>query len=62
MYHIAGEEIYLRKHTTPEEHVEKVEAVTPEQLAEATRRYLDPDTYTIAALGPAEGDRLQAVA
>jgi predicted Zn-dependent peptidase len=62
MYHIAGEEIYLRKHTTPEEHVTKVEAVTPEQLAEAARRYLDPDAYTIAALGPTEGDRLQAVA
>jgi predicted Zn-dependent peptidase len=53
MYHLAGEEIYQRRHTTPEEHVQRIEAVTVEQVADAARELLDPAWFSLAALGPA---------
>ena len=58
MYQIAHEEIYRGRYTPPEEQVEKLMAVTHDQVAAAAVRLLDPGNYALAALGPAHGDAL----
>ena len=58
MVHLAHEEIYRGTHTTAEELVARVMAVTPEQVAEVAKRYLVPERYTLVVLGPAEGGAL----
>ncbi len=55
MYHLAHEEIYRGRYTSPEEQVARIVAVTPEQMHEAARRFLDPDQFALTALGPAPG-------
>ena len=58
MYHLAYEEIYGRRYTPPEEKVRRIMAVTPEQVNEVARQYLDPADFALAALGPAAGGEL----
>ena len=58
MYQIAHEEIYCGRYTPPEEQVEKLMAVTREQVTEAARRLLPPGQFALAALGPAHGEPL----
>jgi predicted Zn-dependent peptidase len=58
MYHLAYEEIYGRRYTPAEEQVRRIMAVTPEQVNDAARRYLDPTNFALAALGPAAGGEL----
>jgi predicted Zn-dependent peptidase len=58
MFHIAHEEIYCGRFTTPEEQATRIAAVTPEQVADAARRYLAPGRFTLAALGPSSAERL----
>jgi predicted Zn-dependent peptidase len=60
MVHMAHEEIYRGTYTPPEELVNRVLEVTPEQVADAARRYLEPARFALAALGPAPGGPLTA--
>lgn len=53
MHHLAGEEIYLGRYASPEEHVAQIERVTLEQVAEAAKTFLQPGTYCLSAIGPA---------
>uniref|UniRef100_A0A832I2A2 Insulinase family protein n=1 Tax=Eiseniibacteriota bacterium TaxID=2212470 RepID=A0A832I2A2_UNCEI len=53
MYQIAHEEIAARRVVPPEEQVERVLAVTREQVVEAARRFLPPQGFALTALGPA---------
>jgi predicted Zn-dependent peptidase len=55
MVHLAHEEIYRGTYTPPEELVARVLAVTPEQVSDVARRYLQPSRFALAALGPAPG-------
>jgi len=55
MYHLANEELYSDRYTTPEEQVARIDAVTCEQVAEVARRYLGPDRFAVCALGPVNG-------
>ena len=55
MHHLAGEEIYLGRYASPEEHVAQIEGVTLEQVAEAAQRFLQPATYCLSAIGPTAG-------
>jgi predicted Zn-dependent peptidase len=58
MFHLAHEEIYRGRYTPPEEQVAKITAVTPAQVHEAARRFLDPMNFALTALGPAPGGPL----
>ncbi|OGF16980.1 MAG: hypothetical protein A2W00_11125 [Candidatus Eisenbacteria bacterium RBG_16_71_46] len=58
MYHLAHEEIYRTGYTSPEEQVERVLAVTYDEVAGLARRFLDPGGFAMAALGPAPGGPL----
>jgi len=58
MFHIAHEEIYCGRFTSPEEQAARIAAVTAEQVADAARRYLAPGRFTLAALGPGSAERL----
>jgi predicted Zn-dependent peptidase len=58
MVHMAHEEIYRGAYTSPEEQVEKILAVTREQVVAAARRYLAPGRFALSALGPAPGGPL----
>jgi predicted Zn-dependent peptidase len=58
MYHLAHEEIYCGRFTPPEEQVERVMAVTVDQVARIAREHLDPERFVLTALGPAPGGPL----
>ena len=58
MYHLAGEEIYMRRHATLEEHAGRIAGVAHEQVVDVARRYLAPERFTLAALGPASSQTL----
>ena len=58
MYHLAHEEIYQGRYTSPEEQVAKITAVTPAQVRDVARRFLDPAQFALTALGPAPGGAL----
>jgi predicted Zn-dependent peptidase len=58
MYSLAHEEIYRGTYTSPEEQLARLEAVTPEQVRAAARRFLDPRDFALTALGPAAGEPL----
>ena len=60
LYHLAHEEIYQGRYTSPEEQVARIEAVTPALVREAARRFLDPAAFALTALGPAAGKPLAA--
>lgn len=53
MYHMARQELYTGRYTSPEEQVERIEAVTREQVAALAAEFLRPDRFTLGALGPA---------
>ncbi len=55
MHHLAGEEIYLGRYSSPEEHVRQIERVTDGEVAEAASRFLEPTGFCLAALGPRGG-------
>jgi predicted Zn-dependent peptidase len=60
MYQIAHEEIYAGRYVPVEEQVERVLAVTRDDVVEAARRFLKPEQFALTALGPAKGQPLTA--
>ncbi|MBI1798855.1 MAG: insulinase family protein [Candidatus Eisenbacteria bacterium] len=60
MSHLAQEELYCGRNVTPEEQVERVRAVTRDQVAAVAKRLLDPGAFALAALGPAPDGPLTA--
>jgi predicted Zn-dependent peptidase len=58
MNQLAHEEIYLGRYRTLDEQVERILAVTREEVAAAARRFLDPAGFGLTALGPASGQPL----
>jgi len=58
MYHLARQELYLGRFTPPEEQVERILAVTPDEVTQALRRFVTPERFSLAALGPVAGDPL----
>jgi predicted Zn-dependent peptidase len=55
MSHLAQEEIYRGAYVTPEQQVEKIQAVTRENVAALARRMLRPERFALVAVGPAAG-------
>ena len=53
MFHLASEEILRGRFTTSDELVDKIMAVTDEQIRAVAARYLDPARWTLGVLGPA---------
>ena len=60
MVHLAHEELYHGQYTPPEVEVGRILAVTREQVVECARRYLRPERFALAALGPAVGGAIDA--
>jgi predicted Zn-dependent peptidase len=60
MHHLAGEEIYMGRYTSPEEHVAQIESVTVDEVVAAARRFLVPGDYCLSALGPRGGPAVTA--
>jgi predicted Zn-dependent peptidase len=58
MYHVARQELYLGRYTPPEEQVERILAVTPAEVHDTLRRFARPEAFSLAALGPADGEPL----
>jgi predicted Zn-dependent peptidase len=52
MVYLAHEEIYRGGYTAPEVYLERVLAVTPAEVHEVAKRYLRPERFALAALGP----------
>jgi predicted Zn-dependent peptidase len=53
MSHLAQEELYRGRYVGPDEQVERVMAVTRDQVAALAERLLDPASYALVAIGPA---------
>ena len=53
LVHLAHEEIYRDTGGAPEEQLERILAVTRDQVAAMARRLLSPGRFTLCALGPA---------
>jgi len=58
MVHLAHEEIYRGTYTAPEQQLERILAVTREQVAALAARLLRPGRFALSALGPASEDLL----
>lgn len=58
MYHMARQELYTGRYTSPEEQVERILAVTREDVAALAAEFLRPERFALAALGPAPGGPL----
>ena len=58
MSHLAQEELYRGRYVGPDEQVERVMAVTREQVAALAERFLQPGRYALVAIGPARGGPL----
>jgi len=58
MVHVAHEEIYRGTYTPPDEELERVLAVTRDQVVELARRLLVPGRFALSAIGPATGPPL----
>ena len=58
MSHLAQEELYRGRYVGPDEQVERVMAVTREQVAALAERFLHPGRYALVAIGPARGGLL----
>jgi predicted Zn-dependent peptidase len=58
MVHLAHEELYRGAYTPPEEQLERVLAVTRDQVVELARRLLPPGRFALSALGPTTGEPL----
>jgi len=59
MFHLGGEEVTRRTFTPTDEVVERVRAVTHEQVCEIAQRYLIPAEFSLVALGPGDGRPLE---
>jgi len=60
MSHLAQEELYRGRYVGPDEQIERVMAVTRDQVAALADRLLDPSRYALVAIGPARGTPLSA--
>ena len=58
MYHVARQELYLGTYTPPEKQVERLQAVTREDVAALAAEFLRPGRLALSALGPADGEPL----
>ena len=58
MTQLAHEEIYRGSYLTLDEQLERLLRVTRGQVVESARRYLDPSSFGLTALGPAPGGLL----
>jgi len=58
MHHVARQEIYAGKYTSPAEQVERFMAVTREQVTALAAEFLLPGGFALAARGPAPGGPL----
>jgi predicted Zn-dependent peptidase len=56
MVQVANEELYLGRHQSPDEQVERVMAVTDDDVRDVASRFLVPGRFALTALGPA-GER-----
>jgi predicted Zn-dependent peptidase len=54
MYRCAGIELYGEPYRTLDEMLALVDAVTPDDVAEAAREYFAPDRQTVVSLGPGD--------
>ena len=52
MVHLAHEELYRGAYATPEEQLERILAVTRDQVVAMARHLLSPGRFTLCALGP----------
>jgi predicted Zn-dependent peptidase len=55
MYHMARQELYTGRYTGPLEQVERILAVTRDEVAALAAEFLAPGRFSLAALGPAVG-------
>lgn len=55
MYHMARQELYTGRYTAPETQVERILAVTREDVAALAAEFLRPERFALGALGPAPG-------
>ena len=60
MYQLAHDELYHGRFIPPEEQVERILAVTREEIAEAAKAYALPERFALTALGPASKTPLTA--
>lgn len=60
MYHLARQHLYTGSYIAPERQVERILAVTRDQVAALAAQVLQPARFTVAALGPADGAPLGA--
>jgi predicted Zn-dependent peptidase len=58
MYHMARQELYTGGYTSPEEQVERILAVTRDEVAALAAEFLAPGRFALAALGPTPGGAL----
>ena len=58
MYHVARQELYLGMYTPPEQQVERLLAVTRDDVAALAAEFLRPGRFALSALGPADGEPL----
>ena len=58
MVHLAHEELYRGTYTSPDEQLERVLAVTRDQVVEMARRLLPPGRFALSAIGPVTGEPL----
>lgn len=56
MYHMARQELYTGRYTAPEEQVERILAVTRDEVAVLAAEFLRPERFTLSALGPESGE------
>lgn len=55
MYHMARQELYTGRYTPPETQVERILAVTRDEVAALAAEFLRPERFALGALGPAPG-------
>ena len=58
MVRLAHDELYRGAYTPPDEELERILAVTREEVVELARRLLPPGRFALSAIGPATGERL----
>ncbi len=60
MYHIARQELYLGRYTPSEQQLERILAVTRDEVRDVLARFARPEGFSLTALGPAPGGPLTA--
>ena len=55
---LGGQEILQGHVSTPEDVVQKIDSITPEDIARVGRRLFDPDKLRLAVVGPHRSDKL----